>query len=146
MPDESPSYEDVLIPTDGSPRAERALDHGLELAKQADATVHGLHVVDERRYGETPALSSYELGFEEFEEEGEEMADDVARRARGADLDATTAVTRGRPHEEIVEYADEHDVDLIVMGRTGAGGAETHHMGSVTDRVLRTTDVPVFPV
>jgi len=54
-------------------------------------------------------------------------------------------VTRGLPHKEIVRYADAHDVDVIVMGRAGDGGTEPH-IGSVTDRVLRTTDRPVFPV
>lgn len=146
MPPETPTFEDVLIPTDGSDRADRAVDYGLKLAEQADADVHAMYVVDERRYGETPALSSYELAFEQFEEEGQELTEDVAERARDRGLDATTEVTRGLPHEAIVQYADTEDVDLIVMGRAGAGGAEAPHMGSVTDRVLRTTDTPVFPV
>ncbi|MFT4946739.1 MAG: nucleotide-binding universal stress UspA family protein [Natronomonas sp.] len=146
MPNEPLSYDEILIPTDGSHRAEEAVDHGLELADQADATVHSMYVVDERRYGETPALSSYELAFEQFEETGQDITEDVAQRARDANLDASTEVTRGLPHEEIVRYADEQDIDLIVMGRSGAGGAEAPHMGSVADRVLRTADVPVFPV
>lgn len=146
MTDESPTYDDILIPTDGSNRAERAISHGIELADQTDATVHAIHVVDERRYGETPALSSYELTFEELEEEGERLAEQVAERADDAGLDAETAVTRGLPSEEIVDYASDEDVDVVVMGRAGAGGAEAPHMGSVTDRVLRTTERPVFPV
>lgn len=146
MTDVSTTYDDVLIPTDGSPRAERAVEHGVELADQNDATVHGLHVVDERRYGETPALSTYELTFEQAEDAGEELTETVAERAQDDALETTTTVTRGTPHEEIVEYAEANDIDLIVMGRTGASGVEMPHMGSVTDRVLRTTDVPVFPV
>ena len=146
MSDDTPNYDDVLIPTDGSDRAEDAAEHGIEMAKNADATVHALHVVDERRYGETPALSSYELVFEELEEKGEHMTEDVAEAARSAGLDATTEITRGSPSEEIVSYADDHDVDLIVMGRAGAGGAEAPHIGSVADRVLRKTGIPVLPV
>ena len=146
MSDGSPSYDDVLIPTDGSPRSEHAVDHGLELADRADATVHSVYVVDERRYGETPALSSYEIAFEQFERKGEELTEDVARRARELGLGTTTEVTRGLPHEEITEHAEDEDVDIIVMGRTGAGGAERPLVGSVPGRVLRTTDIPTLPV
>lgn len=140
-----PDYDDVLLPTDGSNRSERAVEHGLDLADSADATVHAMYVVDEQRYGETPALSSAELAFEQYENEGERLTGDVAEQARERGLDSETSVTRGLPHEEIVAYADSHDVDVIVMGRAGAGGAAPH-VGSVTDRVLRTTDRPVFPV
>lgn len=146
MPDDSPTYDSVLIPTDGSQRAERAIEHGLELADQADATVHAINVVDERRFGETPAMSSYELAFEEQEEEGERLTEEVAERADDVGLDTETEVTRGLPSEEIVDYADSADIDVIVMGRAGAGEAEAPHIGSVTDRVLRTTERPVFPV
>jgi len=146
MSNRRPNYDDVLIPTDGSDRAERAVEHGLELANQAGATVHALNVVSERRFGETPALSSYELVFDQLAEKGEYLTEDVAEAARQDGLDATTTVTRGYPSEEIASYADEHDVDIIVMGRTGAGDTETPHIGSVADRVLRRTDRPVLPV
>ncbi len=138
--------DDILIPTDGSPQADRAVDYGIELAERTDETVHGLYVVDERRYGETPALSSYELFFEKFEEEGAKVLDEFESEAAEHDLDATTSVTRGIPHEEIIGYASEADVDCIVMGRTGGGSAELPHLGSVTDRVLRSADVPVVTV
>ena len=146
MSDRHPMYGDVLIPTDGSQRADRAVEHGLELAEDAGATVHAMNVVSERRFGETPALSSYELVFEKLAETGETLTEDVAEAARDRDLDATTTVVRGYPSEEIASYADEHDVDLIVMGRTGAGDAESPHIGSVADRVLRKANVAVSTV
>lgn len=146
MTADSPTYENVLIPTDGSNRAEYAADHAIELADQIDATVHVVHVVNQRQYGETPALSSYELAFEQLEEQGEEYTQELAEQAHERDLDVETAVTRGLPHEEIVEYAESHGIDLIVMGRAGAGGVEMPHIGSVTDRVIRTTKTPVLPV
>jgi nucleotide-binding universal stress UspA family protein len=146
MSEESPSYDDILLPTDGSRRAERAVDHGFKLADLADATVHGLYVVDERRSGETPALSSYEIAVKQYEGRGEDLTEGLRKRAHNAHPDATTEVTHGIPYEEIIGYAEKRDIDVIVMGRSGAGGAEAPHMGSVTDRVLRTTDIPVFTV
>ncbi|MFB6171375.1 MAG: universal stress protein [Haloarculaceae archaeon] len=138
------TYDDVLVPTDGSDPAERAVDRGLAVADRHDATVHALFVVDEARYGATPALSSYELALEQVEERGESLTADVAGRARDRGLDATTVVTRGHPHEEITDYAERQDVDLVVLARVGGGHVESPHLGSTTDRVVRTTGVPVF--
>lgn len=140
------TYDDVLIPTDGSDRSQRAVEHGLELAEAHDATVHSMYVVDEAEFGETPALSSYELTLEQVEDEHRDLPRSVAEAAEDRGLDANWSVTRGRPHEEIVDYANREDVDVIVMGRTGIGEAAMPHIGSVTSRVLRTTDLPVFPV
>lgn len=139
-------YDDVLVPTDGSEGAQRGIEHGVDIAAKYDATVHALYVVDEHVYGETPALSSMELAFEQAEQAGREEAQEVAERAEKRGLETRTAVTRGEPYRCITEYAEDHDVDLIVMGLHGTGQHGSPHIGSVTDRVLRTTDVPVFPV
>lgn len=138
-------YQTVLITTDGSIGAERGVTAGLDLAKRYDATVHALHVIDERIYGETPALSDTELRFEQLEIEGERYLDDIAARGEQAGLDVQTTVVRGMPHEVITDYAEENDVDLIVMGRHGASAHPAPHIGSCTDRVLRTASVPVLP-
>ncbi|MCL7419104.1 MAG: universal stress protein [Halalkalicoccus sp.] len=137
-------YDRILIPTDGSNAAEKGVEHGIELASRYDAMVDTLYVIDERLYN-TPALSSTEAIFEKLEADGETAMDLVAERAAEAGVEVATHVVRGLPHERIVEFADEHD-DLIVMGKRGLGGVSPPHIGSVTDRVFRTANVPVFPV
>lgn len=146
MPEAPPTCKHVLIPTDGSDRAERGVSYGLSMAEDAGATVHAMYVIDATRFGETPALSTGELSLEAVQSRGEDLTAAIARRARDRGLEAQTSVRRGRPDEEIVAYADEAGVDVIVMGRSGEGAAEIPHVGSVTNRVLRSTDVPVFPV
>ncbi|AUV83199.1 universal stress protein [Salinigranum rubrum] len=138
-------YRTVLIPTDGSTGAGRGVTAGVDIAKQYGATVHALYVVDERIYGQTPALSDMELRFEQLEAEGEGYLEEIVARATEAGLDVETSVQRGMPHEIITTYADENDVDLIVMGRHGASAHPAPHIGSCTDRVLRTAPVPVLP-
>jgi nucleotide-binding universal stress UspA family protein len=138
-------YRTVLIPTDGSIGAERGVTAGLDIARQYGADVHALYVVDERIYGETPALSDVELRFEQVETQGQEYLDDIETRGTEAGLVVETSVRRGMPHEVITEYAAEHDVDLIVMGRHGASAHPAPHIGSCTDRVLRTAPVAVLP-
>lgn len=137
-------YDRILIPTDGSNAAEKGVEHGIELASRYDATVDTLYVIDERLYN-TPALSSTEAIFEKLEADGETAMNLVTERAAEAGVEVATHVVRGHPHEEIVEFAGEHD-DLIVMGKRGRGGVSPPHIGSVTDRVFRTASVPVFPV
>jgi nucleotide-binding universal stress UspA family protein len=139
-------YENVLVTTDGSEYAERGVDHALDLAEKYGATLHVVYVVDERRHGRTPALSSYEAALEKVEEEGEEIAEDVVEDANELDLPVTVSILRGAPHEEILRYVDAHDIDIVVMGKRGATGVERPHIGSVTDRVIRESPVPVLPV
>jgi nucleotide-binding universal stress UspA family protein len=138
-------YSAVLIPTDGSIGAQRGVETGLDIARKYDATIHALFVVDERIYGETPGLSDLELRFEQVEERGEEFLRDIETRCEELGLDVQKTILRGMPYEVITTYADENDVDLIVMGRHGASAHSTPHIGSCTDRVLRTTPVPVLP-
>lgn len=139
-------YEDVLIPTDGSEGAKRGVEYAIDIAGKYGATVHTLYVVDERTYGGTPALSSDELFLEELEKRGEEALDEIEAEAVELDLEVVRACKRGVPHEVILEYADEHDVDLIVMGRHGRGEHGHPHIGSCTDRVVRLAEIPVLPV
>ena len=71
---------------------------------------------------------------------------EITERAEGMGLEAVTHCARGLPYEEIIEYAQEHDIDLIVMGIHGTTGVTKPHIGSVTDRVIRMSNVPVLPV
>lgn len=139
-------YRNILIPTDGSTGAHRGVEHGLELAGEHDATVHALHVVDQRIYGETPALSSSELYLEELESRGEVILSELVAAATERDLEVVSTTRRGRPDEVISSYVDEHDVDLVVMGMHGTGGRDRPDIGSVTERVLQHCRAPVIPV
>lgn len=128
-------YDTILVPTDGSDGANRAVEHALDLAERYDAALHAIFVVDTARYGE-PALSSTELVIDRIADEGRELLDDLGGRADNEGLGLTTRTCQGSPREEIVAYADEIDADLIVMGFQGRSHRE--HMGSVVDRVVRT--------
>lgn len=136
-------YDDILVPTDGSEGVQRAIGHGIELADLADATVHALFVVDTADLATIPDLewTTIEAGLEEV---GERAVADVERRALEQGVEAVTAVRYGTSHEEIVAYATEWDVDLIVMGTHGRSGIDRVLLGSVTDNVIRRADRPVL--
>jgi nucleotide-binding universal stress UspA family protein len=134
-------YDRILVPTDGSHGATVALDHAIELAVEHGATLHSLYVVSPSR---VDGLSRLDDAIEGLTTYGEDLVADATRRAGKRDVDCETAIERGMPHEEILEYAAEADVDLIVMGTHGRTGLERYLLGSVTERIVRASPVPVM--
>lgn len=139
-------YETILIPTDGSEGASRGVDHGLNIADKYEAAVYALYVIDSRIYGDSAGVSTETEELSAVRDIGEEAVASVADRARELGLDAETALVEGVPYEAIVRYAEDNGVDLIVMGIHGKSAVKRPHIGSVTDRVIRTTEIPVLPV
>ncbi|GAD52733.1 hypotheical conserved protein [Halarchaeum acidiphilum MH1-52-1] len=136
-------YDEILVPTDGSPEAEAAIEHAVDIASKYDARIHALYIVDASAYA---TLDATETVIEDLEDEGEEAVATVEEAAAAAGVDARTAVVNGNVHELITAYARNNDIDLIVMGTHGRRGIDRFLLGSVTERVIRTTDVPVLTV
>ena len=143
-------YETILIPTDGSEGAEPAIVNGLDIARKYDATVHALYVIDVAELLEIGYLggdrADFEATIEPLEDEAKRAVEAIGERARREGVDVVTVVRQGTPYEEILAYAEVADVDLIVMGTHGRSGLSRYLVGSVTERVVRTTDVPVLVV
>jgi len=138
-------YDDVLIPTDGSPESERAAEEGIELAASLGADVHVIAVVDAELVASTTYTTGAAKNEERMHDEAEENAAEVAERARERGLEAHEVVETGIPAEKIVEYADEN-ADVTVMGTHGRSGVRRFLLGSVTDNVVRTASDPVVTV
>ncbi|MHC3437276.1 universal stress protein [Natrialbaceae archaeon A-gly3] len=133
----------ILIPTDGSEGATAALEYAIDLAHDRGATLHVLYVVDTTRDGLT---ATEEDVLAVYERNGRETVEAAAERAVDRGVSAIEAVERGDPHEAIHEYAAEKDIDLLVMGTRGRQGLERFFLGSVAERVVRTSEVPVLTV
>lgn len=139
-------YDRVLIPTDGSDVVADALDHGLDLARRHDATVHTVYVVDRRQYLGAP--DDVQADMEEtLTHEGESAIATVEERAFEHELDVVSSIREGIPYKEVLAYAEERDVDVIVMGTHGKTGRDRiATLGSVTERIVKHAEVPVFIV
>jgi nucleotide-binding universal stress UspA family protein len=160
-------YDGILYPTDGSEGATAALDGVRDLAETYEATVHVLHVTERSDThglaggtevtgtggfgsgsGKTSSLMpertrSEELG-ERAREYGAALVGEVANQL--GDVSTRTEVRGGVPHEVILDYADTHGIDLVVMGTHGRTGLDRYVLGSVAERVVRMADVPVMTV
>jgi len=137
----------VLVAVDGSQPSHEALDHAFE--EHPDADIVALTVVDpaEAGYSVEGAAPDFPQEWRDTaEQEAEEVLADAEQRAERAGLTITTASTVGRPANAIVEYAEEQDIDHIVIGSHGRSGMSRILLGSVAETVMRRSSVPVTVV
>jgi nucleotide-binding universal stress UspA family protein len=132
-------FDDVLVPTDGSTCAEVAVDYATDLATRYGATVHVLCVADSRTLENAPQ-------HEEIRDERATLVDRTCDDVAAAGVRTERAVRTDVPHRAILQYASEREVDLVVMGTHGRTGVERYLLGSVTEKVVRRSDVPVLTV
>jgi len=139
-------YERILVPTDGSAATEATLSHALSIAADHDAEVHALSVVDTRITRSAP--DEGRDGVERaLVEEATSAVDRVEREAADTGLRTETELRRGRPDREILTYAEEEGIDLIVIGAHGKSPREKlATMGSVSERVVDGAGCPVLVV
>ncbi|QIO23331.1 universal stress protein [Haloarcula sp. JP-L23] len=137
-------YDRILVPTDGSEGMSRVVDHAVELARFHDAEVHGLYVIDTGSYATLPVETTWDGVTEMLREEGELALESLETMT--GDLEVVTAIEKGAPSKQIVEYARENGCDTIVMGTHGRGGLDRILLGSVAERVVRSSPVPVVTV
>ncbi len=139
-------YDRVLIPTDGSDALPDALDHGLDLADRHDAEVHAVYVVDHRQY--LGASEDVQTDLKEtLTHEGETATATIEERAFEHGLDVVSEIREGVPYKEVLAHAKENNADVIVIGTHGKTGRDRiATLGSVTERVIKGADIPVFVV
>ena len=146
-PDEQSGYDDILLPTDGSEAASAAIDHGIALADRYDATIHALSVVDLSALAGSYDGDAAVPGVIEILEEGSEQAvAEVAERCECHDVDVRTEVTQGTPYQAIGAYVEEGEINLVAMGTHGRTGLDRYLLGIVTERIVRTSEIPVLTV
>lgn len=108
----------ILLATDGSEYARTAAVEAIDLAKREGATLHVVCVVDNRRFDE-PALSAGELATIYAEEHADMNVTDVVLMAEAEGVSVEGDTRHGVPHEVVLEYADEVNADIVVVGEHG---------------------------
>jgi nucleotide-binding universal stress UspA family protein len=138
-------YDNVLVPTDGSECADAALETGIDVAIGSGATLHVLSVVDVTSLG-IDIRSDTQVDV--LEEQAREVVDEATALADSAAVESVVgAVEHGTAiHGEIRSYCEDHEIDLIVIGTHGSGGVGKALLGSVTEKLVRTSTVPVLVV
>ena len=137
-------YDTMLIPYDGSDEARHGAEQGLGLAAALGASVHALYVINIPGTPRALALRDDEEELRErYREYADEVLGDLSEMANDHSIETVTATRTGSVTGEIVKYADEQDVDAIVMGSAYRGKVGAL-IGGTTDKVVRSATVPVI--
>ncbi|WP_066416266.1 universal stress protein [Halorubrum aethiopicum] len=134
-------YDDLLLPFDGSDGAANVLGHAADIASVTDATVHVLFVADTTRDSVTVIEGRT---VDVLEREGKRVVSEATEALEAAGVDHDAAVRQGNPAPTIVDHAEREGHDLIVMPTRGREGLSRHLLGSVAEKVVRHSTVPVL--
>lgn len=138
-------FKKILVPLDGSPLAEEVLPHAQALAKAENAEVVFLRVADvpaREFFGHNTVMA--DAITREADKESDQYVQAKVRRMKMTGVIVTGMVRDGPVPETILEVADEVHADLIAMSTHGRTGLERILVGSVADKVLHLSHIPVM--
>jgi universal stress protein A len=137
----------VLVPTDFSICSDAALKYARALCEAFDGKLHLLHVIQDP-YTQPWAAEAFPAPLAEMLEQWQQQARErlASLLSAGERAGATIATVVGSPFYEIVRYATEQQVDLIVIGTHGRGALSHMLLGSVAEKVVRKAPCPVLTV
>lgn len=139
-------YQRILIATDGSEPNKKAVTYGVELARLSGAKVNVAYVVDTAAFASVPMDAGWEMMYELLQKEGNEAIQQIVDDAKASGIDIEGSLLEGHPSHEIIEFAQNNEIDVIVLGTLGKGGLDRFLLGSVAEKVTRNSKVPVLVV
>ncbi len=139
-------FKKILIATDGSEYTKNAVDYGIDLAKNTGAELHAIYVVDTAAFASIPMDAAWESMYELLRQEGDEATKYVADKAEVLGLEVDRNTIEGHPADEIIKYAENNSMSIIVMGTLGKSGLDRFLLGSVAEKVVRNSKIPVLVV
>ena len=148
-------FERILIAIDGSKFGEKAAKVGIELAKLSGGKVIIVYVADINKYTSSAGLISPFGGpspeaidnvVANIREAGEKATLQVKELARASGVESERLIVEGSPPSEILRIAEDDKIDVIVMGSIGKTGLEKFLMGSVAEKVVHDSKLPVLIV
>lgn len=137
----------ILVTTDFSEFSTAAVEYASSFALLYGAKIHLVHVIEP---GPVVGVPNIELQSSNVSEEAEAAAQEEMRKFVYWKLQNNTnleqVILHGEPHKEIARYAQEHEIDLIVIATHGRAGLAHMLMGSVAEKILRLSPIPVLAV
>lgn len=144
-PTHGPYVDRVLAPVDLSEQSAMVVDHAAELARTYDAPLDLLHVVEETAYPSAYGIDPVAPDFPDLQDRADEAMQELVARAQRRVGEVTSNVEVGYPAHEIVDFVKARDgAGLIVMATHGRTGLKRFVIGSVAEKVVRTSPCPVF--
>ncbi|MHB8100783.1 MAG: universal stress protein [Methanosarcina sp.] len=139
------TYKRIMVATDGSRPARKAVETGIDIAKLSGAKIYAVYVVVPTTH------SARDFGWEKaamehFRNEGKRATGFVEETAKAAGIEVESVLLEGHPADEVVKFAEQNDIEMIVMGTLGKTGLDRFLLGSVAENVVRHSKIPVLVV
>jgi nucleotide-binding universal stress UspA family protein len=139
-------FEKILIATDGSEYSEKAARAGVELAKLSGGTVTAIYIADTSKMRHLPDDMLLFSIRDILTREGKEAVSYVEKLAKEAGVAFEKVVREGNPGEIIIDFAKDAGMGIIIMGSVGRTGLDKFLLGSVAEKVVRNSKIPVLTV
>ncbi|MDD3248254.1 MAG: universal stress protein [Methanosarcina sp.] len=135
-------YRKILLATDGSENAKSAACSGLEIARSAGAEVYAVYVAGISCCSPImPESYDWEIG-----KEGSEAVAEIEKMGKETGVTVNSVLLQGNPAQEILDFAEKNDIDMIVLGTQGKAGIDRFLLGGVTEKVVRHAKAEVLVV
>lgn len=135
-------YRKILLATDGSENSKSAACSGIEIAKSTGAEVYAVYVAGiSCCIPIMPESYDWEIG-----KEGSEAIAEIEEMGKEIGVKITPVLLQGHPAQEILDFADKNNIDMIVMGTQGKAGIDRFLLGGVTEKVVRHAKAEVLVV
>ncbi len=139
-------FEKILVATDGSEHGYRAAKVALELGKMSGGKVTVIYVADTNRTSHLPDDMLLFSIRELLLKEGKEALKQVETLAKDMGVAFASLVAEGNPGSEIISYAESKGMDIIILGAVGRTGLDKFLLGSVAEKVVRSSKIPVLTI
>ena len=146
-------FKNILLAVDGSKHSQKAAESGIELAKATKGKLTAIFVVDVAKEYESMGEVSWNIAEDIVEgvkaslkECGNHTLKIVHEMAKNAGVPFEARIVEGQPATEIMRMAEDSSMDLIVMGRLGRTGISEFLVGSISEKVIRNSEIPVLMV
>lgn len=150
----NPMYKKILLPTDGSKYAEKAAEHAIWIADRSCAEIIVITVMETSSLVGLPAEDMIIKIKEMLKEEGKLSLEKISKvllesKDQGIcenEVKMSFVTKEGHPADEILKIIKDENVDLVVMGTSGKHGLDRFLLGSVAEKVVRSSTCPVLVV
>jgi nucleotide-binding universal stress UspA family protein len=146
------NFKKIMIATDGSDCSRLATDKGIELARLSGGMVYAVHVVSTAYL--SPMDGDYFMGMNPYWEsihealikQGQQVVDYIKSLGEMKGINVESVLLEGNPSDELIRYAEEEKMDVVIMGTLGRTGLDRLLLGSVAGNLVRHSKVPVMVV
>ena len=147
-------YKKIMIATDGSDCSNLAIDKGIELARLSGGTVYAVYVMSTAYLFDMDGGAYSSVGTNPYwasirkalKNQGQQAVDYIKCLVEAKGINVKSVLLEGNPSDELIRYADEEKMDIVIMGTLGKTGLDRILLGSVAGNLVRHTKVSVMVV